>query len=92
MPTNQKANERELRTIRALIVLDPIPGIGRTQEDELEQILRAYEEDHGLRLDATLRNIFDPADAERGEMIVFDWGGMSLGNDLLGHQIRTLTR
>lgn len=67
-------------------------GFGTTQEEELERILRTYEDDHRLKLHATRKDVFDPADAERAEMIIFDWGGMSLGNDLLGHQIRTLTR
>lgn len=84
--------ERDLRTVRALIVLNPMAGVDRTQVDEFKQIVQLYKEDHGLQLEATLRNAFDPAEAERAEMIVFDWGAMSLGNDLLGHQIRTLTR
>ncbi len=84
--------ERDLRTVQALIVLDPMTGIEITQVDEFGQIVQLYKEDHGLQLDATLRDTFDPADAERADMIVFDWGAMSLGNDLLGHQIRTLTR
>jgi len=70
MPTNQE----QLRTVRALIVLDPIAGIGRTQEDEIEQILQIYKEDHDLRLDATLRDVFDPTDAERTEMIILRLG------------------
>ena len=84
--------EREKRAVRTLIVLDPISGTDTSQEDEFEQTVRTYEEEHGLKLDATLASVFDPAEAERAEMIVFDWGGMNLGNDLLGHQIRGLTR
>ena len=84
--------EREKRAVRTLIVLDPISGADTTQEDEFKQIIGTYEEDHGLKLDATQARVFDPTEAERAEMIVFDWGGMSLGNDLLEHQIRGLTR
>ena len=92
MPHNQQPEQRNLRTVRTLVVLDPMSGLDRTREDELRQILQTCENDHDLRLEATLKDVFDPADAEHAEMIVFDWGGMSLGNDLLGHQIRTLTR
>ena len=73
-------------------MLDPIAGFDTTREEELKRILQTYEHDHRLKLDATLKDVFDPADAERAEVIVFDWGGMSIGNDLLGHQIRTVTR
>ena len=92
MPTNHEPGQRGIRTVRALVVLDPMSRLYRTQKDELRQILQTYENDHDLRLEARLKDVFDPADAEHAEMIVFDWGGMSLGNDLLGHQIRTLTR
>ena len=67
-------------------------GADTTRDDEFEQIVRSYEEDHGLKLDATLANVFDPAAGEHAEMIVFDRAGMSLGKDLLGNQIRALTR
>ena len=92
MPTNHGPGQRGIRTVRALVVLDPMAGFETTQEEELERIRQTYEGDHRLKLDTTLKDVFDPADAERAEIIVFDWGGMSLGNDLLGHQIRTLTR
>jgi len=84
--------KRNIRTVRTLIVLDPISGADTTQDDEFERSVQNYEEDHDLKLDATLANVFDPAEAERAGMIIFDWGGMSLGNDLRGHQIRALTR
>ena len=92
MPRDAKPEKRDIRTLRTLIVLDPMSGPDTTQDDELQQIVRSYEDEHGLKLEATLANVFDPAEAERAEMIVFDWGGMSQGNDLLGHQIRGLTR
>lgn len=92
MPANQQPEQRSLRTVRTLVVLDPMSGLYRTQEDELRQILQTYENDHDLRLEARLKDVFDPADAKHAERIIFDWGGMSLGNDLLDHQIRTLTR
>jgi len=62
--------EREKRAVRTLIVLDPISGTDTSQEDEFEQTVRTYEEEHGLKLDATLANVFDPAEAERAEMII----------------------
>ena len=92
MRTNHGPGQRGIRTVRALVVLDPMAGLETTQEEELERIRQTCEEDHRLKLDTTLKDVFDPADAERAEIIVFDWGGMSLGNDLLGHQTRTLTR
>ena len=67
---NERPEKRKNRTVRTLIVLDPISAADTTQDDEFEQIVRTYGEDHGLKLDATLANVFDPAEAERAEMII----------------------
>lgn len=62
MRANQQPEQRSLRTVRTLVVLDPMTGLDRTQEDELRQILQTYENDHDLRLEAALKDVFDPTD------------------------------
>ena len=85
-----EAEQRTLRTVRALVILDPAGATGRSPEKEFNELLLVYEQDYDLKLDARRADVFDPAEADRAEMILFDWGGMSLGNDLLGHQVRAL--
>lgn len=80
------------KVARALIVLDPMGSSQGTDEEEFAGIVELYDRLHGVRLEATRTDVFDPAEAEGVELIVFDWGGMALGNDLMGHQIRALTR
>ena len=82
--------QRTLRTVRALTILDPSGATGRPPEKEFKEHLLVYEQDSDLQLDAKRTDVFDPAEADRAEMIVLDWRGMSLDNDLLGHQVRRL--
>ena len=76
----------------ALIILDPMGSSQGTDDEEYGGIVELYGRNHGVRLEARRAEVFDPAEAEGVELIVFDWGGMSLGNDLIRHQIRALTR
>ena len=92
MPTKQEPNTSGTPRTRALIVLDAAAGGGQNQQDEFEHIVHVYEKRHGLPLDASLRSFFETDNADRTELVIFDWGGMSLGNNLLEHQIRALTR
>ena len=64
-----------------------------TSTDEFDMLRAAFEARHGIRLDAVLRDVFDPIGDDafgRCDLVIFDWGGMSLGNDLMGHQLRAL--
>ena len=91
-PPKAPAAPANLRTVRALVVLDPGGGGGRSVEEEFSDIVRIYEEDFHLKLNATLSHAFNPATADRSELVIFDWGGMNYGNDLLAHQMRALIR
>lgn len=81
---------RPLRRARALIVLDPASVPGMTTEQEFDEIREAWRDLHDIELDATQAERFSPnsPDADRCEVLIFDWGGMSLGSDLMQHQIR----
>ena len=88
--TTLPGTEPKQRTVRALVILDPAGVTDSPPEKEFNELLLVYEQDYDLKLDAKRADVFDPAEADRAEMILFDWGGMSLGNDLLGHQVRAL--
>ena len=81
---------RPMRRATALVVLDPASTSGMTTADELRDIVEVWRDLHSIELDTTLRERFSPhgRDADGCEVLIFDWGGMSLGNDLMEHQLR----
>ena len=86
--------KRPLRTVRALVVLDPAGAIGRTADDEFKQLLDDYRDIHDLELQAKRAENFSPHgdDAYGCDLIIFDWGGMGTGGSMLmQHQVRWLT-
>ncbi len=73
-------------------MLDPAGPFGKTPNQEFAEIRRIYEEDFHLKLDAVRADAFDPDQADRAEIVIFDRGGASHGNDLMSHQLRALMR
>ena len=92
MAEAKPGEERTLHRVRTLIVLDPVGGAGRTPEEEFEEIVETYRELYDLVLDAKRSETFSPHghEADGCELVIFDWGGASIGNDLLQHQVRWL--
>ena len=90
--TDPAPEQRSLRTVRAVAIFDPARVTDTSPEKQFNELLLVYEQDHYLKLDARRADVFDPTEADRTELIVFDWGGMALGNNLLGHQLRALIR
>ncbi len=88
----QRASETGIRTVKALVVLDPAGQYDKEPDREFAEIRQIYEEDFHLKLDAVRADVFNPGQADRAEIVIFDWGGASLGNDLMGHQLRALMR
>ena len=84
--------ENETKATRALFVLDPMGSVLMDSNNEFTELVEKYETECGLKLDARLEDVFNAVNATGVELIVFDWGGMSLGNSLMEHQIRTLHR
>ena len=87
-PTDQGlANAR----VRALVVLDPIGTMAQSADDEFDELVERWRVDYGLDLShAKRRDHFAPDDTDGVDLVIFDWGGMSIGNDLMGHQLRHL--
>ncbi len=75
-----------------MVILDPAGVTDTSPEKEFNELLLVYEQDDDLKLDARRADVFAPPEADRTELIVFDWDGMALGNDLLGHRLRALIR
>lgn len=78
-------------TLRVAIIIDPYGCSSRTGEEELEDHKR------------NLRRVFAKRDVKfetpaympgnlSADLVVFDFGGMSLGNDLLASNSRTLAK
>ncbi len=88
----QRASETAIRTVKALVVLDPAGLWDKEPDREFAEIRQIYEEDFHLKLDAVRADVFDPGQADRAEIVIFDCGGASLGNDPMGHQLRALMR
>ncbi|MYD95526.1 MAG: hypothetical protein F4Y02_17975 [Chloroflexi bacterium] len=80
------------RRVRALIVLDPMGTSAKPPELEYIEIRDDYRDFWGLHLDAERADTFRPDRIGVVDLIVFDWGGMAVGNSMLQHQLRYLLR
>ena len=80
--------------VRALVVLDAIGGGGKSADDEFGEVLEHYAEIHGLWLDARRAETFNPhgGAVDGCDLVIFDWGGASIGNDMMLHQMRWLVQ
>ena len=80
--------------MRTLVVLDTMGGRGYTADEEWRQLHTNWLEIHDIQVDATRSNTFSPTgmEADGCDLAIFDWGGASIGNDLLQHQVRWLIR
>ena len=67
-----------------------VAGIGPV--DELAMAIMDYAK-RGVRLSVRkLASVFLSEEAEGSDLILFDWGGMALGNSLMEHQLRALVQ
>ena len=76
----------------ALFVLDPRGSEHMDSKTEFEELLKQYRAQYGLTLNARRADFFIPANAKGMDLVVFDWGGMALGDSLMSDQIRGLYR
>ncbi len=86
--TSRRTTTEEPRTIRTALVLDP----GDDQAALADAITAHWRQAHGLELQARVHDAFAAAEVGEPELLIFDWGALSLGNDFFGHQVRALCR
>jgi hypothetical protein len=84
-----------LRTISCCIIVDPLAGPGRTPEEEVEQLKREFSEafENPIRFYRAMTARPGAGGIEPGtDIVLFDFGGMFMGNDLMGENSRKLLR
>jgi hypothetical protein len=70
---------------RAIYFADPIGDV----EDERDDILDDMEE-YGITM--SIETTIEPPFSKRFDVLFFDWGGMSVGNDMMRHFCRDIIR
>ena len=77
-----------------MMILDPMGAAGQTPAEEAAAIEKQYESRFGIEIETKLAERFLAREIEGKsyELVVFDWGGLSIGNDLMAHQLHGLVR
>lgn len=83
--------KRAKATLKVAIIVDPYGGGSRTGEEELEDHKRNLQRVFAKR-DVKFETPAYMPENLSADLVVFDFGGMSLGNDLLASNSRTLAR
>lgn len=87
----KKSKQRAKPILRVAIIIDPYGGGMRTGDEELEDHKRNLARVFSRR-DVRFETPSYMPENLAADLVVFDFGGMSLGNDLLASNSRTLAR
>ena len=91
--TREQWEKRPLHHVRALVMLDAAGGGGYTPDEEFAEIVVNWRDLYDIDISNAKRSdTFSPSgqEADGCDLVVFDWGGASIGNDMLQHQVRWL--
>jgi len=77
--------------IKTAFFVDPMGGGGRTPEEEMESEKESLEEELGVKLD--IHRVHHMGQIEQGtDLLLFDFGGMMMGNSLAEDNSRRVVR